>query len=157
MGYVDDVQNHCSPQEISEEQQAVQIIQQSHHQQQQEQQEQQDQMTAELLQHELINDIIVNDLVIIDGSCLQQASASNEEIINCHFDKDGQMNENYYIEHCHESETVSEAAINESSNEVCSAISSDQFGYIRSITHSNLDFPFHRFLSKAIYNCVAAT
>lgn len=86
---------------------------------QNEQQPPQELMTTEQLQQELINDIIVNDLVIIDGTCLQQTSATEDEgIINCHFDKDGQINENYYIEHCHESDAMSEAAINESSNEV---------------------------------------
>lgn len=86
------------------------------------QQQQEDMMAAEQLQQELINDIIVNDLVIIDGSCLQQTTASNDGIINCHFDKDGQINENYFIEHCHESDGVANAAINESSNEVSSVI-----------------------------------
>lgn len=76
-------------------------------------------MTTDQLQQELINDIIVNDLVIIDGSCLQQTTDNdNDSIINCcHFDKDGQINENYYID-CHESDAVTNAAINDSSNEV---------------------------------------
>lgn len=78
-----------------------------------EQQQQEDMMAAEQLQQELINDIIV-------GSCLQQTTVSNDGIINCHFDKDGQINENYFIEHCHESDAVANAAINESSNEVSS-------------------------------------
>lgn len=116
MGYPDDAQNSFSPQDNSEDQLPIQIIQQS--EQQRLQQQDQDQMTTEQLQHELINDIIVNDLVIIDGNCLQRTSASNEEIIDCHFDKDGQMNENYYIEH-QECDAVPDATINESSNEVC--------------------------------------
>lgn len=98
MGYADDVQNNCSPQENCEE---IQSLHQS--------QSHQDLMTTEQLQQELINDIIVNDLVIIDGSCLQHTTESNE---------DGQMNENYFIEHCHESDAASNATINESSNEV---------------------------------------
>lgn len=118
-----------------------------------EQQHQEDLMAAEQLQQQLINDIIVNDLVIIDGSCLQQTTASSDGIINCHFNKDGQINENYFIEHCHESDAVSNAAINESSNEVSSTI------LLHCITpiHIHIFTIFRRCSSKAIYNYVAAT
>lgn len=120
MGYIDDAQQNCSSQDNNDEQQSIQLIQQNHQQQQP-----QDLMTTEQLQQELINDIIVNDLVIIDGSCLQQTTAPNDGNIDCHYEKDGQINENYYIQHCHESDTVSNATINESSNEVCSHESLD--------------------------------
>lgn len=134
MGYADDAQNNCSPQEICEEHQSIQSLQHSH--------THQDLMTTEQLQQELINDIIVNDLVIIDGSCLQHTTESNE---------DGQINENYFIEHCHESDAASNAAINESSNEVSLIILTCQYSRMT----------FYRFLrrfsSKVTFNCAAET
>lgn len=105
MGYIDDIQNIGSPPEHNVEEHLNSQLMKS--------QQQQDQ-----LQQELINDIIVNDLVIIDGHCLHHHSsasaAGNDAIINCHFDKDGQIDDNYYVGHCNESD----GSINESSNEV---------------------------------------
>lgn len=88
IGHTEDVFNHSY--EIMNDDQPIHILQ---HQT----------IQTEHIQQELLNNIIVNDLVIINENGLHQTANG---IIDCHFDKNSQINDNYFLEQAPNSDTA---------------------------------------------------